>query len=341
MFLKALILIGILNIFKCDTECPVVSTPSFDRRLDKNKLRLVQYNVEWLFVDYYSTSNCPGTGCTWVNETEALIHLKYVSDVIGSLNADIINICEIEGCDELNILNNNLGLTYEHYLKKGTDTSTGQNVGMITKIDPAINLYRSEDRYDYPISSSKCGYNGTGGNTGVSKHYITEFKINDIDIAMIGAHLLAIPTDPLRCSEREAQAMVLQKVIYDYSVKNYEIIMLGDFNDYDGEVLDINSHIPTSHVLEILKGNYGVYQGKYKLYNVAENIINQNERYSDWYDAYNNCVTVQDDFSMIDHVLVTEGLKEKVDNVFISHQYDEFCGKYNSDHYPVVVDFVF
>jgi hypothetical protein len=46
-----------------DTECPYVST-SGDRRSDKSKLRLVQYNVEWLFVDYYSPLNCPGTGCT-------------------------------------------------------------------------------------------------------------------------------------------------------------------------------------------------------------------------------------------------------------------------------------
>lgn len=25
-------------------------------------------------------------------------------------------------------------------------------------------------------------------------------------------------------------------------------------------------------------------------------------------------------------------------NVYIYHGYDEYCGKYNSDHYPVVVD---
>jgi len=30
---------------------------------------------------------------------------------------------------------------YISYLKKGTDTATGQNVGIITKINPSINLY--------------------------------------------------------------------------------------------------------------------------------------------------------------------------------------------------------
>ena len=36
-----------------DTECPTVSSIG-DRRKDKNSLRLVQYNVEWLFIDYYA-----------------------------------------------------------------------------------------------------------------------------------------------------------------------------------------------------------------------------------------------------------------------------------------------
>ena len=42
---------------------------------------------------------------------------------------------------------------------------------------------------------------------------------------------------------------------------------------------------------------------------------------------------------MIDHILVTNNLREKVSDVFIYHNYDEYCGKYDSDHYPVVIDF--
>ena len=36
-----------------DTECPVVTTIA-DRRIDNSTFRLVQYNAEWLFIDYYS-----------------------------------------------------------------------------------------------------------------------------------------------------------------------------------------------------------------------------------------------------------------------------------------------
>ena len=69
------------SVVLSDTECPVVTSIG-DRRTDKNKLRLVQYNVEWLFIDYYSSANCPGDGCSWKNQSQANTHMSYVSSVI-------------------------------------------------------------------------------------------------------------------------------------------------------------------------------------------------------------------------------------------------------------------
>jgi len=220
MIQEILIFLFFLGLTFADTECPYVSTMG-DRRSDKSKLRLIQYNVEWLFIDYYSPMNCPGTGCTWVNQSEAETHMDYVAKVVKQLNPDIINFCEVEGCDELNMVIGNIGSEYKGYLKMGTDTGTGQNVGMMTLIDPTIDLYRVETKYEYPISGSQCGYTWGNGTTGVSKHYITQFKFTKsdgtvINTAMISAHLLAYPTDPERCAKRESQAMVLQEQIYKF-----------------------------------------------------------------------------------------------------------------------------
>jgi exonuclease III len=327
------------SLIFADTECPVVTTIE-DRRSDKTKLRLVQYNVEWLYIDYYESMDCPGNGCSWKNISEAQTHMDYVAKRIKTINPDIINLCEVEGCDELNILNEKLDSSYKTYLKKGTDSSTGQNVGMLTRVDPLVSLYRTETRIDYPILGSKCGYTGTG-STGVSKHYITEFKFNDMNIAFISAHLIAIPTESSKCAQREGQASILQTIIYGYIQKGYEIIILGDFNDFDTEVLDVNNDKPTSIVLDILKGLKGTYAGNYQLQNIAQ-IIPQNQRFSDWYDSDNNCNTDSiKDYSMIDHILVTESIKKNIVNAFIFHEYDEYCGKYDSDHYPIVVDLFF
>lgn len=340
IFQTFLTIFSILSTLNADTECPNVVTFG-DRRTNKNSLRLVQYNVEWLFVDYCSSSDCPGNGCPWTTVSQAQTHLSYVSDVISTLNPDIINLCEVEGCDELNMLIDSLGnVNYKPYLKKGTDTSTGQNVGILTKIDPHVSLYRTEVRVNYPVSGSTCGYTGSSSSA-VSKHYITEYSFNGFNIAMIGVHLIAIPTDPIRCAQREAQSQVIQYVVSDYVSRGYEIILLGDMNDYDAEVLDLNNHIPKSQALDILKGLKGEKKGTYTLTNVAYRVT-QNERYSDWYDSDNNCNTNSiKDFSMIDHILVTPNLNNKITNAYFYHGYTEYCGSLNSDHYPVVIDFTF
>lgn len=329
-----------------DTQCPDPSIYNYtlsknDRRFDKSKLKLMQYNVEWLFLDYYGASDCPGDGCTWKNESEAEIHMNYVKNIIDVIDPDIVNFCEIEGCDELQHLQQGLpNYNYNPYLIKGTDTATGQNVGMLTRIDPTISLNRTEERYEYPVKGSMCNYTGNG-TTGVSKHYISHFLINDINIAIISAHLIAFPTDKSRCSKREAQASILQNVIYQHIQEGYEIIMMGDFNDFDNMVQDMNNDIPTSMVLDILKGNKGEYGGKYQLTSVAYQIP-QLQRFTDWYDSDNNCnTTSKDDYSMIDHILVSSGLYDNISNAGIYHGYKEYCGKYNSDHYPVVVEFDF
>jgi exonuclease III len=334
------VVFAVLSILgsKSDTECPVVS---FIGEAKTSGFRIVQYNAEWLFMDYYEPMKCPGSGCTWANETEADIHFQYVAKVVSELQPDIINICEVEGCDELNLLRNRIvdGETYQTYLKKGTDTATGQNVGLLTKWSPNRDLMRTEEKMEYPLEGSMCGYVGEGGTVGVSKHYITEYTLYGRPTLFIGLHLLAYPEDVTRCAEREAQSQIIQNVIIDYLMSTSgEVIVLGDLNDFDGRVLDANRNMPTSRVLDILKGLDGEYRGKYELKTVAEKIP-QVERFSDWWDQNVDCVSTANEFSMIDSILVTPFLLDKVKTAFVYHGYDEFCGKYDSDHYPLVVDF--
>jgi len=327
--------------FSCDKDCPLVVSYVVPK---ETGFRIVQYNAEWLFYDYYSPMKCPGTGCTWSNVSEAEKHIQYVGKVVSELNPDIINICEVEGCDELDLLckqSANVTGQYEIYLKQGTDTATGQNVGLMTKWSPISNLTRTEEHMAYPLPDSKCGYTGGTGTIGVSKHYITEYIFYGRTTLFIGLHLLAYPEDATRCAEREAQAQIVQNVIAEYLSANddREVIVLGDFNDFDGKVLDSNRNIPTSRVLDILKGNDGTHIGKYELRSASERIP-EVERFSDWWDKNVDCVSTADEFSMIDYVLVSPFLFDKIQSAFVYHGYDEFCGKYDSDHYPLVVDFV-
>jgi exonuclease III len=337
-----LLLLNTLYLYTtvADTQCPATQIPPYDRRPSKNTFRIVQYNVEWLFVDYYAPMDCPGAHCAWNNQSEALIHMDYVANVVGSLQPDILNLCEVEGCDELNLLISPDYLSdtsYIPYLKQGTDTSTGQNVGMITRLDPQVSLFRTEEKMQYPVPGSQCGYTGSPANVGVSKHYITEYVWYGRPVVFIGLHLLAYPDDPTRCAEREAQAQIIQNTIISYIDKQYEVMVLGDFNDFDGDILDVNGNKPSSRVLRILKGLDGQFSGHYTLHNAAER-MEPSERWTDWWDKNGDLVSSPDEFSMIDHVLVSDFLLSKILTVSVYHEYAEFAGKYNSDHYPVIID---
>jgi exonuclease III len=92
--------------------------------------------------------------------------------------------------------------------------------------------------------------------------------------------------------------------------------------------------------LDILKGLEGEYAGIYTLQAAGERVP-KSERYSEWWDKNEDCIGEIGEFSVIDHILMTPKLYSKVTNVFMYHNYGAACGNYESDHYPVVVDFDF
>ena len=49
------------------------------------------------------------------------------------------------------------GHGYRAYLVPGTDHMTGQNVGILSRIDPSRDLRRIESRKLYPVPGSTCG----------------------------------------------------------------------------------------------------------------------------------------------------------------------------------------
>ena len=60
-------------------DCPSAPIIKGDRRINKNILRFVSFNIEWLFLDYshsMGTNFCPGNGCSWHNATSAYIHMR-------------------------------------------------------------------------------------------------------------------------------------------------------------------------------------------------------------------------------------------------------------------------
>jgi exonuclease III len=153
-------------------------------------------------------------------------------------------------------------------------------------------------------------------------------------LTLIGTHLLAIPDDKSRCPQREAQAAVLGELVKDAINKGDEVIVMGDMNDYSDVVLDSNNNKPISATLRILRDS-----GNLK--NVA-NMVDQQERYSDWYDRSKDCVDHGgDEHSLIDHQLASPLLYSKLKSVTINHSYENHCLCLYSDHWPIIATYDF
>ena len=96
---------------------------------------------------------------------------------------------------------------------QGADTFTGQNVALLTRVDPLVDLQRTEARVEYPVEGSTCFGSSTISTDkptpkkakGVSKHFFTRFAVAGLarPITMVALHFLARPDDPRRRARRK------------------------------------------------------------------------------------------------------------------------------------------
>lgn len=347
-------------------DCPLVPETAGDRRQNQERLRVATFNTYWLFDGVDDPDLVP-----WESVEEAEEHTKLIAKVVEDMDADILVLQEVESCAvvESMVSHISFGDQYRVYMIRGTDTATGQNVALVTRVDPSTKLFRTSARVDFPVSGSGCGYNGNG-NTAVSKHFFTLFNIplpgdaseHYFPLLLTSMHFRAFPTRPNTCAQREGQATVLrnqlQAMVSDYYNKTlpgikYEmlrgfgtetenshppitVIAAGDMNDYDDLVPDIDGNTPTSIALRLLRES----DSKFGLTNVASNIDQQPERFSNWFDRNRNGRIDKDsrELSMIDHILVSNHSVGTIGKVEV--RWDLYWDNLSiSDHWPVVLDF--
>ncbi|KAF4316522.1 hypothetical protein G195_009985 [Phytophthora kernoviae 00238/432] len=320
--------------FAACAEAP--ATPG-DRRINTSQLKVTTFNAAFLFLGTASHQlSCPGDDCPWTTASDAVSHVAQIASVIKDLDSDIIQINEVEDCTVLEAVILQLAAlgdsTYKPYLVRGTDTATGQNSALLTRVDPVVDLQRTEMRATIPVSGSTCpSSSGYSSSKGVSKHFYTTFNVTGFTkpITLVGAHLLANPESKPRCFEREAQATVLAGLGNGAVAEGHHAIITGDLNDWSAVVLDKNSNKPISAVLATLVGSNFV--------DVASK-ISQSDRYTEWWDEDNDCVYEVTELSSLDHMLVSKSLSSALKSVSFNHDlYTTSCSGYNSDHYPITI----
>jgi exonuclease III len=263
------------------------------------------------------------------SEVEARDHMQDVADIIIAANPDIISLCEVENELSLATLNDGFlgGMGYEPFFIKGTDTSTGQDMALLTRVDPVgLVIERDERRGE------------SGGETkGLSKHYIARFEIDDLSFAMIGIHLRAFPLHSGLIHTRQAQADAIRSIALDLIDEGNDVIVLGDFNDYDGgaDALDHIDSTPVTTVLAMIRELDPADDGDDLT--SAASFVGKALRFTGHHDANDNeGVDPPDELTMIDHVLMSPALAVLVGTVDFPHDHDPIAGP---DHFPIVVHF--
>merc|ERR1712137_391828 len=300
------------------------------------------FNTEWLFLsNEEDPDQCPPVGCMYPTFQAAMEHVQSVAKELLKLNADIVNLVEVEGCDALEALLLELGehSGYRGYLVRGTDTYTGQNVALLTRIDPVAPLDRTDASVAYPVANTTCPDVGiTPDDQSVSKHYHAQLNVTGLgSLHLYGLHFLARPDDEYRCFEREAQAQVMANFVAE-TAHGGHVVTLGDMNDYDPLLKDINDDIPISNTLPILRTGHTWPRVAPTLYNVGESVAAQEQRYSNWYDRNGDCTYSKNELSAIDHVLVDDRLHRNfLSSAHYVHNFAPTCATAFSDHWPVMV----
>ncbi len=284
-------------------------------------IRIATLNTFFLFDGYGNEGQVtfPHKG----NPEAARRHRARIAQVLRTLNADLIMLQEVENRAVLQrMIDEDLpDLHYTVHFVQGHDTFTGQDVAVLSRL-PVEKVGRTEERV--PVE-------GTDDTYGVSKNIWVRLYLGDLPTTIIGVHLLARPDDPRRKPRREAQAEVIRRLVERELAAGRAVAVLGDFNDYDESIPDLNGHRPITRVLAIIKAAGPSPDDD--LYNVMAKVP-QSDRFTAFYDADEDWKVEWPELSAIDHILLSPRLRARLREVHYAQIYDP---RTVTDHFPIVV----
>jgi endonuclease/exonuclease/phosphatase family metal-dependent hydrolase len=264
-------------------------------------IRIVAWNPEFLWDGEAPEDGSSEVRFEWKGKPElAGPRIEAAAKIIGGLHADITVLSEIEGPHILDRLLTSPGLS-DRDLKpvfvQGEDTFTGQDMGILAGMSPML-AYRSDDRV--PVDSR---------SQGVSKNLVARFPFAvGRCLSVIAIHLLSRAEDASRAEARQAQAEVVRRTAVKERSAGCEVVVAGDFNDYDPDVADPAGHTAVTTVLKTIKSMEPT--------DPDDDLINPAirlplaERYSNRWDRDGDGrIELPREGSLIDHVLVSPTLQ--------------------------------
>lgn len=286
-------------------------------------VRIAAFNVEFLF-DGEGNEGDDVIRFPWKGDPEkSRAHRDEIAQSIRQLDADVVVMPETENLRvlEMMIEESLSDMGYRAYLVDGQDSFTGQDVGLLSRI-AVEDVGRTNERV--PVGVSDQTY-------GVSKNMWARMTIGGVPVTLVGLHFLARPLDAERAPRREAQAEVIRRLVEAEMAQGREVIVLGDFNDFEPDVLDRAGSRPVTNVMATIKSAGPGPEDD--LVNVLGEIP-QVQRFTSLYDRDGDEIIEEGELSAIDHILLSPGLYSRLREVVYAHIHDP---REVSDHFPLAV----
>lgn len=283
-------------------------------------------NAEFLWDGAGPEEGHPRIRFPWrYNRVEAERHMERIAEIVVASDPDVAIVCEVENQSALTRFNNGFlaGSGYRAFVFEGDDVDTGQDVALLTRIDPDEVTFHEE------------AMSLNGVRKGLTKNIVAKLRVGSLRLGVVGVHLIANPDDRSRRAEREAQAGCIRELTRRLRRSNHLPVVCGDFNDYDGciESSDCNDSTPISNVLRIAR-QMDPKSRDDDLVN-ASCFVPKVTRYTSHRDRNGNGrVDAGDLLSSIDHVLLAPELVEHVESVDIPKHVET---RFVTPHFPVVV----
>ena len=284
-------------------------------------VRLATFNTEFLFDGEGDEGQAT---FDWKGDpAKARAHRDKVARVIRMLDADVVMLQEVENLGVLQMLveESLQDLGYQAYLVDGADRFTGQDVGLLSRL-PVSEVGRTDVRTR--VGDTETEY-------GVSKNLWARVELAGVPTTLVGVHFLARPDDPERKPRREAQAEVIRQLVEGEQALGRAVVVLGDFNDFDGSAPDRRASAPITDVLATIR-SAGPSPQDDLVSLLGE--VPQAQRFTALYDRNRNGRVDEGELSAIDHILLDRQLYRKLRDVQYVHAHDPTEGP---DHFPIVV----
>ncbi|OIR57620.1 MAG: uncharacterized protein A8A55_1612 [Amphiamblys sp. WSBS2006] len=193
------------------------------KRTPHDKLRVLVVNWQWAMLSSQARGvESPGV-CVPRRKTGRINRpAQMVARIVRDVDPDIVHLFEIDDCNTLRALENELRNSHQGHMFPGTDRETGLNVGILTKTGPEEDMKRIRKRMAYTAK-------GKSRETGIAKQYVTRLPLKQSSCLLIGADIATEAS--LSPEERQkAQLHILKQAIGEHRENNKYFLLIGRCN---------------------------------------------------------------------------------------------------------------